>query len=193
MVKLNRIYTRSGDSGTSVLLGGKRLPKHHPRFAAIGEVDETNSAIGVARLHVDGGDPLDDHLEAIQNDLFDLGADIANPDMADGEALRIVAVQVSWLEERIDAMNARLKPLRSFVLPAGCPASAHLHMARAVCRRAERATSALGDTPGERVNPHAMAYLNRLSDYLFVAARFLNARAGGDVLWTPGEGRKREE
>ncbi len=192
MVKLNRIYTRTGDRGTAVLADGSRIAKNDVRFAAIGDVDETNSVIGVARLHViQSGDPgLDVTLEAVQNDLFDLGADLAVPDPDAEGALRIVADQVRWLEARIDALNGPLAPLSSFVLPGGCAAAAHLHVARAVCRRAERSVVALADA-GLFVNPHAMAYMNRLSDLLFVAARHLNARAGGDVCWTPGEGRKR--
>ncbi len=194
MVKLNRIYTRTGDSGKSALADGSRLDKHHPRLAAIGEVDEASSFIGVARLHVAMADlsGMDGDLENIQNDLFDLGADIATPDMNAKEALRITPHQVSWLERRIDALNAHLPPLRSFVLPAGLHAAAHLHVARAVTRRAERALSALMAVEGERINPQALTYLNRLSDYLFVAARSANALTGGDVLWTPGAGRNRE-
>ncbi len=192
MVKLNRIYTRTGDRGTAVLADGSRIAKNDARFAAIGDVDETNSVIGVARLHVaQSGDPgLDATLEAVQNDLFDLGADLAVPDPRTEGALRIVADQVRWLEARIDALNGPLAPLSSFVLPGGCAAAAHLHVARAVCRRAERSVVALAEAEGF-VNPHAMAYMNRLSDLLFVAARHLNARAGGDVRWTPGEGRRR--
>ena len=187
MVKLNRIYTRSGDDGTAALADGSRRPKDDARFMAIGEVDEANAAIGIARLHV--APQMAAHLEAIQNDLFDLGADLATPG-AGGGALRITPAQVRWLEERIDALNADLAPLRSFVLPGGSAAAAHLHLARAICRRAERAVAALAAR--EPVGPQALAYVNRLSDYLFVAARHANAADGcGDVLWTPGEGRGR--
>ncbi len=187
MVKLNRIYTRSGDDGTAVLADGARRPKHDLRFIAIGEVDEANAAIGMARLHVAAD--MAAHLEAIQNDLFDLGADLATPG-GNEEALRVTEEQVRWLEGRIDTLNATLAPLRSFVLPGGSMAAAHLHMARAVCRRAERAIAALAAR--EEVGPQALAYANRLSDYLFVAARHANAAAGcGDVLWTPGQGRRR--
>jgi len=194
MVKLNRIYTRTGDGGETGLVDGSRLPKHHRRLTAIGEVDETSACIGVARLHVapDGPAGLDADLSHIQNDLFDLGADIATPDMARADALRITPDQVRWLERRIDALNENLAPLRSFVLPAGQPAAAHLHVARAVCRRAERALTGLAAAEEQGVNPAALAYVNRLSDYLFVAARVVNAGAGGDVAWVPGANRKRE-
>ena len=195
MVRLNRIYTRTGDCGKSALADGSRLDKHHPRLAVIGEVDEASSFIGVARVHLGRSDlaTMDGDLENIQNDLFDLGADIATPDMSTRDALRITADQTAWLERRIDALNAHLSPLRSFVLPAGSPCAAHLHVARAVTRRAERALSALAAMEGERINPQALAYLNRLSDYLFVAARSANAITGGDVLWTPGAGRNRKD
>ncbi len=161
MVKLNRIYTRTGDAGETGLVSGPRRAKHDARVIAIGEVDEANAAIGVARLHVAEWDAARNaELAAIQNDLFDLGADLATPDEHAQGALRIREERIRWLEERIDAMNAHLKPLRSFVLPAGGPAAAHLHFARAVTRRAERAVSALGDTPGEWVSPQALSYLN---------------------------------
>ncbi|HHN67969.1 MAG TPA: cob(I)yrinic acid a,c-diamide adenosyltransferase [Thermopetrobacter sp.] len=197
MVKLNRIYTRTGDAGDSGLADGSRLPKHHPRFAAIGDVDETNAAIGLARLHVGTDDPhgVAADLAAIQNDLFDLGADLATPQGGqdgEGEALRIVSDQVAWLERRIDALNALLQPLTSFVLPAGSAAAAHLHHARTVCRRAERAIARLAAEEDAAINPHALAYANRLSDYLFVAARVLNGAGAADVLWRPAAGRDRE-
>ena len=194
MVKLNRIYTRSGDGGDSGLADGSRLPKHHPRFAAIGDVDETNAAIGLARLHMGADDPhaIAADLAAIQNDLFDLGADLATPRDGEGETLRIVPDQVAWLERRIDALNALLQPLTSFVLPAGSAAAAHLHLARTVCRRAERAIARLAADPDAAINPHAQAYANRLSDYLFVAARVLNDAGAADVLWRPAAGRDRE-
>ncbi len=191
MVKLNRIYTRTGDAGEAALADGARLPKHHPRFAAIGDVDETGSVIGAARLHTGRDLPeVDDDLAAIQNDLFDLGAGLAVPAAGAGG---VAGARVTWLEARIDALNASLSPLRSFVLPGGAPAAAHLHVARAVCRRAERSVSALAAEPGEAVSPTALAYMNRLSDYLFVAARFANAQAGGDVLWEPGAARGKKE
>ena len=194
MVKLNRIYTRKGDAGDTGLVSGPRRAKHDARVVAIGEVDEANAAIGLARLHVVGWDAaLDAELAVIQNDLFDLGADIATPEENAEHALRIRQERITWLEERIDAMNAHLEPLRSFVLPAGSPAAAHLHFARAVIRRAERAASALKAVPSEWVNPRALAYLNRLSDYLFVMARLANVGAGGDVLWQPMGSRGQKE
>ena len=201
MVKLNKIYTRTGDTGETGLGTGARLPKHHPRITAVGSVDETSSFIGIARLHAAaaGLAAMDADLARIQNDLFDLGADLTMPTGKDGaqkqgKALRIVPEQVSWLEKCIDALNENLQPLRSFVLPGGSAAAAHLHVARAVCRRAERDISTLAAIPGEHVNPLILAYVNRLSDYLFVAARFANASDGqGDVLWRPGAGRDNPE
>ena len=188
MVKLNKIYTRTGDDGTSGLVDGSRRAKHDPRLHAIGEVDEANSAIGLAALALDGD--ACDALRRIQNDLFDLGADLATPgeDFAPSEmVLRIVAAQVAWLEQAIDAANAPLAPLTSFILPGGSEAAARVHLARAIVRRAERAATALA--AAEPVNPQALAYLNRLSDYLFVLARALNASGQGDILWTPGANR----
>jgi len=194
MVKLNRIYTRKGDAGDTGLVSGPRRTKHDARIHAIGEVDEANAAIGLARLHVaEWNAALDAELAAVQNDLFDLGADLATPEENAEHALRMAAERIAWLEARIDAMNAHLQPLRSFVLPAGSPAAAHLHFARAVVRRAERSVSLLKDTPGEWVNPKALAYLNRLSDYLFVMARLANLKAGGDVLWEPVGSRGQKE
>ncbi len=186
MVKLNKIYTRTGDDGTTGLVDGSRRAKHEPRMAAIGEVDEANSALGLAALVVppDAGAEL----TRIQNDLFDLGADLATPgsDFASGEmTLRVVPGQVAWLEAMIDARNAALPPLTSFILPGGSEAAARVHLARAITRRAERAAVALAAQ--EPVNPAALAYLNRLSDYLFVLARALNA--GRDPLWVPGASR----
>ncbi len=184
MVKLNKIYTRTGDDGTTGLVDGSRRRKHDPRIEAYGAVDEANATIGLVRLQASGED--DAMLARIQNDLFDLGADLATPDEIEG-ALRIVPAQVERLEREIDAMNAGLAPLNSFVLPGGTAAAAHLHLARTVVRRAERvAVEAAG---AETINPHAVAYLNRLSDHLFVMSRLLNARAGGDVLWVPGGNR----
>ena len=185
MVKLNKIYTRTGDDGTTGLVDGTRRPKHAPRMQAIGEVDEANSAIGFAALAVEGEALAD--LRRIQNDLFDLGADLAMPgeDFAPSEmVLRTVPAQVEWLERAIDAANAPLAALRSFILPGGSEAAARVHLARAVARRAERAATALA--AAEPINPAALAYLNRLSDYLFVLARALNASGEGDVLWIPG-------
>jgi cob(I)alamin adenosyltransferase len=195
MVKLNKIYTRTGDDGTTGLVDGSRIAKSAPRMAAIGDVDEANSALGVAIVAL-GEHDLVAALTRIQNDLFDLGADLATPstnsgtddDIAPSEmSLRIVAEQVARLEAEIDALNAGMPPLTSFVLPAGTAGAAALHLARAIARRAERtAVAAAADAP---INPRALAYLNRLSDYLFVAARFVNQQAGGDVLWVPGASR----
>ena len=182
MVKLNRIYTRTGDGGSAGLVDGSRISKSSLRMTATGEVDEANAAIGVALAALDGADPARDLLR-IQNDLFDLGADVATPGEVDG-ALRIVATQVERLEREIDAMNADLEPLTSFILPSGSSAVATLHLARSIVRRAERAAVALNER--EPLNPHLLAYLNRLSDHLFVAARFVAAREGGDILWQPG-------
>ena len=182
MVKLNKIYTRTGDGGSAGLVDGSRVSKSSLRMAAIGEVDEANAAIGVAIAAVGQGD-VAKALLPIQNDLFDLGADVATPGDIDG-ALRIVASQVERLEREIDEMNASLEPLTSFILPSGSAGVAALHLARAVTRRAERAAVALNED--EPLNPHLLAYLNRLSDHLFVAARSVAAGEGGDVLWKPG-------
>ena len=182
MVKLNKIYTRTGDGGSAGLVDGSRVSKSSLRMAAIGEVDEANAAIGVAIAALGNAEPSVD-LIRIQNDLFDLGADVATPSEIEG-ALRIVASQVERLEREIDAMNERLDPLTSFILPSGSPGVAALHLARAVVRRAERAAVALGEA--EPLNPQLLAYINRLSDHLFVAARFVAAEEGGDVLWKPG-------
>ncbi len=191
MVVLNKIYTRTGDDGTTALGTGERRPKHDVRVAAYGTVDETNACIGLARLHT-GADPeLDAMLARVQNDLFDLGADLATPetDAPKHEPLRIVESQVERLEREIDALNAALRPLRSFVLPGGTPAAAALHLARTVCRRAERLMVELAGTPGERVGEPALRYVNRLSDFLFVAGRHANDRGVRDVLWVPGRDR----
>ena len=193
MVRLNRIYTRTGDDGTSGLVDGSRLPKHALRFEAVGAVDEANSVLGWAVLALN--DPAAGAVTRIQNDLFDLGADLATPlggiggdDFAPSEmVLRIVPSQVEWLEQRIDAVNDKLEPLRSFILPGGSEAAARLHIARASTRRAERAMTALA--ADEPVNPAALAYINRLSDYLFVLARAVNADGPGDPLWAPGANR----
>ena len=193
MVKLNKIYTRTGDDGSTGLVDGSRRAKHDPRMHAIGEVDEANSALGFAALAVEG--EVLAALRRIQNDMFDLGADLATPlDEVEGNdfspsemVLRIVPAQVEWLERAIDAVNALLSPLTSFILPGGSEAAARVHLARAVVRRAERAATALA--VAEPVNPAALAYLNRLSDYLFVLARALNADGAGDVQWVPGANR----
>lgn len=187
MVLLNKIYTRTGDAGTAALGNGERRRKSDPRFAAIGEIDEANAAIGLARLHAHAD--LDRTLARIQNDLFDLGADLAVPEGGEKgrSRLRIAKAQVERLEEEIDRWNADLAPLTSFVLPGGSALAAALHLARTVTRRAERAVVALAGE--ETVNPEAVAYVNRLSDLLFVAARFANDGGAGDVLWVPGENR----
>jgi cob(I)alamin adenosyltransferase len=185
VVKLNKIYTKTGDGGTAGLVDGSRVSKSSLRMTAIGEVDEANAAIGVAAATLTGG-ALPDLLLAIQNDLFDLGADIATPGEIEG-ALRIVLAQVERLEREIDEMNADLAPLTSFILPGGSASAAALHLARTVVRRAERAAVALNEA--ERLNPQVLAYLNRLSDHLFVAARHRAADDGSVVLWKPGETR----
>jgi len=186
MVKLNKIYTKTGDSGETGLSDGSRVAKTAARIEAIGAVDETNSAIGIARLDTEGD--LDAMLGRIQNDLFDLGADLSMPGMERSETtLRIVPPQVERLEREIDAMNADLEPLRSFVLPGGTALAAHLHLARAIARRAERAIAALAAE--EPVNSAALHYANRLSDHLFVMARHANKDGMGDVLWIPGKNR----
>ncbi|MEO5973480.1 MAG: cob(I)yrinic acid a,c-diamide adenosyltransferase [Sphingomicrobium sp.] len=182
MVKLNRIYTRTGDAGSAGLVDGSRMSKAGARMIAIGEIDEANAAIGLALAALGGAEPAPALLR-IQNELFDLGADVATPGEIAG-ALRIVASQVERLEREIDAMNAALAPLTSFILPSGSAAVAALHCARTVVRRAERAAVALNEA--ELLNPQLLAYLNRLSDHLFVAARAVAAREGGDVLWQPG-------
>ncbi len=191
MVRLNRIYTRTGDDGTTGLVDGSRAPKHAPRLEAVGAVDEANATLGWAVLALDQKADI----ARIQNDLFDLGADLATPlgnsggdDFAPSDmVLRIAPGQAEWLERRIDAANESLEPLRSFILPGGSETAARLHMARTAVRRAERAMTALA--AAEPVNPAALAYINRLSDYLFVLARAVNAAGAGDVLWKPGAGR----
>jgi cob(I)alamin adenosyltransferase len=182
MVKLNKIYTRTGDKGTAGLVDGSRVSKAGERMAAIGNVDEANASVGMA-IALLRDDSLGETLRRIQNELFDLGADIATPGEVDG-ALRVTAGQVERLEHEIDSMNANLEPLRSFILPGGSAEVAALHLARTVVRRAERSAVALSEA--EPINPSALAYLNRLSDLLFVAARFVAANQGGDVLWQPG-------
>jgi cob(I)alamin adenosyltransferase len=192
MVVLNRIYTRTGDAGTTALGSGERRKKYDLRIAAYGTTDETNAAIGLARLHAAGDARLDAMLGRIQNDLFDLGADLCSPDKGKGPGgarLTVTDAQVERLEEEIDLLNAELSPLRSFVLPGGSPAAAHLHLARTTCRRAERLMVELSDQPGESVSAAALKYINRLSDFLFVASRFANDKGARDVLWVPGQNR----
>ncbi len=194
MVKLNKIYTRTGDDGTTGLVDGSRCPKHAARMEAIGAVDEANSAIGLAAVELAQSDHAAP-LTRIQNDLFDLGADLATPLGAMGGTdftpspmvLRIVTGQAGWLETAIDGLNETMPPLTSFILPGGSEASARVHVARASVRRAERAMTALAESAP--VNPAALAYINRLSDYLFVLARAINAAGTGDVLWVPGQNR----
>ena len=182
MVKLNKIYTRTGDGGDTSLVDGRRVAKHSRRPAAFGEVDEANSVIGLARLHT--SDDADEMLGRIQNDLFDLGADLATPE-GDSLALRITGDQVTRLETEIDGMNSSLEPLKSFILPGGTEAAAWLHLARTVVRRAERRMTELATE--EVVNDTAMKYVNRLSDHLFVLARILNDGGKTDILWRPGQ------
>jgi cob(I)alamin adenosyltransferase len=197
MVVLNRIYTRTGDDGTTALGTGERRKKYDLRIACYGTIDETNAAIGLARVAIapDGdsdGRDLDAILARIQNDLFDLGADLCSPAKGKGPGgarLTVTEAQVTRLESEIDRLNENLAPLRSFVLPGGGPAAAHLHLARTVCRRAERLMVELADAPGEEVSAAALKYVNRLSDLLFVASRFANQMGAGDVLWVPGQNR----
>lgn len=191
MVKLNKIYTRTGDDGSTGLVDGSRLSKASARVRAYGEVDETNAVIGLVRLHLEN-QTLDQMLARIQNDLFDLGADLATPlpgkDEADSEyALRILPKQAERLEQELDSLNVDLDPLTSFVLPGGSPPAAYLHQARTVCRRAERTVVEMIEV--EAVNPAALTYLNRLSDFLFVASRWCNDQGQSDVKWVPGASR----
>jgi cob(I)alamin adenosyltransferase len=190
MVTLNKIYTRTGDSGETALGNGERVTKYSARVSAYGTVDEANATVGLARLHADG--EMDGALSRIQNDLFDLGADLCRPEMAkdagaDFPPLRVVKAQVARLEAEIDAMNKGLATLKSFVLPGGSALAAHLHLCRTVTRRAERLAVELSQT--EQVNPQAIRYLNRLSDWFFVASRAANDNGAGDVLWVPGANR----
>jgi len=198
MVVLNKIYTRTGDDGTTALGTGARRKKYDLRIAAYGTLDEANAAIGIARLHtigevgIDPAAALDSSLARIQNDLFDVGADLCMPDKGKGPGgarLTVTAAQVTWLESEIDRLNAELEPLRSFILPGGFAAAAYLHLARTICRRAERLIAELKDQPGESVTPEVLKYVNRLSDFLFVAARYANDKGARDVLWQPGENR----
>jgi cob(I)alamin adenosyltransferase len=187
LVKLTKIYTRTGDTGLTGLGNNSRVPKHSPRVAAYGAVDEANAAVGLARLHASG--EIDSMLARIQNDLFDVGADLCTPEEAEPAypPLRVTAAQVERLEREIDRMNAELSTLRSFVLPGGKPVAAYLHLARTVARRAEREITALAEQ--EAVNPDAIKYVNRLSDHLFVTARYCNDKGKADVLWQPGQNR----
>jgi len=192
MVVLNKIYTRTGDDGTTALGSGERRKKYDLRVAAYGTIDETNAALGVARLHILDDAPLDAALSRIQNDLFDVGADLCTPSKGRGPGgarLTVTEKQVAWLETEIDRFNHDLAPLRSFVLPGGSAAAAYLHVARTVCRRAERLIAELKDAPDESVSADVLKYVNRLSDFLFVASRHANGQGARDVLWKPGENR----
>jgi cob(I)alamin adenosyltransferase len=193
MVVLNRIYTRTGDAGMTALGNGERRAKYDLRIAAYGTVDETNAAIGLARVSTAGeAADLDAMLARIQNDLFDLGADLCVPAEAGdvpSRSLRIVQSQVDRLEREIDVLNGQLAPLRSFVLPGGSAAAAALHLARTICRRAERQMVELAQLPSEQVGEAALKYVNRLSDFLFVASRYVNGKGAGDILWSPGQNR----
>jgi cob(I)alamin adenosyltransferase len=193
MVVLNRIYTRSGDDGTTALGTGERRKKYDLRIEAYGTLDEVNAVIGVARLHMAADPALDAVLSRIQNDLFDVEADLCMPSEAGkgpgGARLTVTDAQVTWLEGEIDRLNAELAPLKSFILPGGSPGAAYLHLARTVCRRAERIMVALADRPGESVTAAALKYVNRLSDFLFVAGRRMNDKGAADVLWVPGQNR----
>jgi cob(I)alamin adenosyltransferase len=192
MVKLNKIYTRTGDDGSTGLGSGERRKKYDLRVAAYGTLDEANAAIGIARLHTASDGTLDAALSRIQNDLFDVGADLCTPGKGrgpDGARLTVTQTQVDWLESEIDRLNDALAPLKSFVLPGGSPAAAYLHLARTICRRAERLIAELKDKPGESVGAEVLQYVNRLSDFLFVAGRHANGKGARDVLWQPGQNR----
>jgi cob(I)alamin adenosyltransferase len=193
MVVLNRIYTRTGDDGTTALGTGERRKKYDLRIAAYGTLDEVNAVIGVARLHAAGDRAFDALLARIQNDLFDVEADLCMPSEKGkgpgGSRLTVTDAQVDWLEGAIDKLNAELAPLKSFILPGGSAAAAYLHLARTICRRGERLMVELNDQPGESVTPAALKYVNRLSDFLFVASRTMNDNGAADVLWVPGQHR----
>ncbi len=193
MVVLNKIYTKTGDDGTTALGNGERRKKFDLRVAAYGSVDEANSAIGMARIHtVESHPELDKMLQSIQNDLFDLGADLATPEgekRPEYEQLRIVSSQVNRVENDIDVLNDKLQPLRSFVLPGGSAAAANLHLARTIARRAERQIVELAEDRVEKVSPEVLKYINRVSDFMFVAARYVNNLGAADVLWVPGKNR----
>lgn len=193
MVVLNRIYTRTGDDGTTSLGTGERRKKYDLRVAAYGTLDEVNAVVGLVRLHTQDDPALDGMLSRIQNDLFDVEADLCvvgdQGKGPGGAKLNVTDAQVTWLEQQIDTLNEGLAPLRSFILPGGTPAAAYLHLARTVCRRAERLMVQLRDQPGESVTPQALQYVNRLSDFLFVAGRYANDKGAKDVLWAPGQNR----
>jgi cob(I)alamin adenosyltransferase len=194
MVVLNRIYTRSGDNGTTSLGSGERRKKYDLRVAAYGTLDEVNAAIGIVRLHTGDDAVLDAMLARIQNDVFDVEADLCILDGSKGKGpggakLNVTGKQVEWIEQQIDTLNENLAPLRSFILPGGTPAAAYLHLARTMCRRAERLMIELRDQPGEEVTPEAIQYVNRLSDFLFVAGRHANDKGAKDILWQPGQNR----
>src|ERR1700730_4108415 len=192
MVKLHKIYTRTGDDVSTGLGSGERRKKYDLRVAAYGTLDEANAAIGIARLHTGSDGVLDAALSRIQNDLFDVGADLCTPGKGrgpDGARLTVTPAQVDWLESEIDRLNDDLAPLKSFVLPGGTAAAAYLHLARTICRRAERLIAELRDKPGESVGAEVLQYFNRLSDFLFVAGRYANDKGARDVLWQPGQNR----
>ncbi|MGH6671333.1 MAG: cob(I)yrinic acid a,c-diamide adenosyltransferase [Xanthobacteraceae bacterium] len=192
MVILNRIYTRTGDDGTTALGTGERRKKYDLRIAAYGTLDEANAAIGLVRLHTAGDAQLEAALSRVQNDLFDVGADLTMPGKGKGPGgarLTVTEGQVKWLENEIDRFNAELSPLRSFILPGGTAAAAYLHLARTICRRAERLIAELKDKPDEVVGGEVLKYVNRLSDFLFVASRYANDKGERDVLWVPGQNR----
>lgn len=192
MVVLNKIYTRTGDDGTTALGTGERRKKYDLRISAYGTLDEVNAALGIARLHAADDAALDAALSRVQNDLFDVGADLCTPGKGRGPGgarLTVTVAQVTWLESEIDRLNAEIAPLTSFILPGGSPAAAYLHLARTVCRRAERLIAELLDKADESVTPEVLKYVNRLSDYLFVAARHANDKGTRDVLWKPGQNR----
>jgi cob(I)alamin adenosyltransferase len=194
MVVLNRIYTRSGDDGTTALGSGERRKKYDLRVAAYGTLDEVNAALGIVRLHTGSDAALDAMLAHIQNDIFDVEADLCILDGSKGKGpggakLNVTGRQVEWIERQIDTLNEPLLPLRSFILPGGTPAAAYLHLARTMCRRAERLMIELRDQPGEEVTPEAIQYVNRLSDFLFVAGRHANDKGAKDILWQPGQNR----
>jgi cob(I)alamin adenosyltransferase len=192
LVVLNKIYTRTGDDGTTALGTGERRKKYDLRISAYGTLDEVNAALGIARLHAADDAALDAALSRVQNDLFDVGADLCTPGKGRGPGgarLTVTVAQVTWLESEIDRLNAEIAPLTSFILPGGSPAAAYLHLARTVCRRAERLIAELLDKADESVTPEVLKYVNRLSDYLFVAARHANDKGTRDVLWKPGQNR----
>ena len=190
MVVLNRIYTRTGDDGTTALGSGARRKKYDLRVAAYGTLDEVNAVIGLVRLHTGDDKAFDAALSRIQNDLFDVEAELCLSEKGPGGArLTVTDAQVAWVEQEIDRLNADLQPLRSFILPGGSPAAAYLHLARTVCRRAERMMVELSEKPGEGVGAPALKYVNRLSDFLFVAGRHANDKGARDVLWAPGQNR----